>query len=99
MNQERMYSVVLAPVVSEKTSMQAELAGQHTFKVVPTATKLEVKNAIEKLFKVNVVSVRIANIKGKVKVRGQTIGRRPTTRKAIVRLAEGQDIDYMGLES
>ncbi len=99
MNEERMYNVLLAPVVSEKTSMQAELAGQHTFKVVPTATKLEVKNAIEKLFKVNVVSVRIANIKGKVKVRGQTIGRRPTTRKAIVRLAEGQDIDYMGLES
>jgi len=99
MNQERMYSVLLAPIVSEKTSMQAELAGQHTFKVEPTATKLEVKNAIEKLFKVDVVSVRVSNMKGKVKVRGQTIGRRPTVRKAIVRLAEGQDIDYMGLES
>jgi len=99
MNQERMYSVLLAPVVSEKTSMQAELAGQHTFKVEPTATKLEVKNAIEKLFKVDVVSVRVSNMKGKVKVRGQTIGRRPTVRKAIVRLAEGQDIDYMALES
>ena len=99
MNQERMYSVLLAPIVSEKTSMQAELAGQHTFKVEPTATKLEVKNAIEKLFKVDVVSVRVSNMKGKVKVRGQTIGRRPTVRKAIVRLAEGQDIDYMGLEN
>ena len=99
MNQERMYNVLLAPIVSEKTSMQAELAGQHTFKVEPTATKLEVKNAIEKLFKVDVVSVRVSNMKGKVKVRGQTIGRRPTVRKAIVRLAEGQDIDYMGLES
>lgn len=99
MNEERMYSVLLAPIVSEKTSMQAELSGQHTFKVVPTATKLEVKNAIEKLFKVDVVSVRVSNMKGKVKVRGQTIGRRPTIRKAIVRLAEGQDIDYMGLES
>ncbi len=99
MNEERMYNVLLAPVVSEKTSMQAELAGQHTFKVEPTATKLEVKNAIEKLFKVDVISVRIANIKGKVKVRGQTIGRRSTTRKAVVRLAEGQDIDYTGLES
>ena len=70
-----------------------------SFKVEPTATKLEVKNAIEKLFKVDVVSVRVSNMKGKVKVRGQTIGRRPTVRKAIVRLAEGQDIDYMGLES
>ncbi len=99
MNEERMYSVLLAPIVSEKTSLQAELSGQHTFRVVPTATKLEVKNAVEKLFKVQVVSVRMANIKGKMKARGATMGRRSTIRKAMVRLAEGQDIDYMGLES
>ncbi len=99
MNEERMYNVLLAPIVSEKSALQAELSGQHTFRVVPTATKLEVKNAVEKLFKVNVVSVRMANIKGKMKARGQTMGRRSTVRKAMVRLAEGQDIDYMGLES
>ena len=99
MNEERMYNVILAPMISEKSSLQAELNGQHTFRVAPTATKLEVRSAIEKLFKVNVISVRIANVKGKVKARGQSVGRRATTRKAIVRLAEGQDIDYMAIES
>jgi len=98
MNEERMYNVIVAPMISEKTATQAEMNGQHTFKVEPTATKLEVKKAVEKLFKVNVTAVRIANVKGKVKVRGQTIGRRPTIRKAVVSLAEGQDIDYVGLE-
>ena len=79
--------------------MQAETMGQHTFKVASDATKLEVKNAVEKLFKVNVLSVRMVNNKGKVKRQGVRIGRRSDTRKAIVRLEEGQDIDYMGLES
>lgn len=98
MNQERMYSVILAPHVSEKSAMQAEMIGQHTFKVAGDATKLEVKNAVEKLFKVNVTSVRMINNKGKVKRQGVRAGRRSDTRKAIVRLEEGQDIDYMGLE-
>ena len=98
MNQERMYSVILAPHVSEKSAMQAEMIGQHTFKVAADATKLEVKNAVEKLFKVNVTSVRMINNKGKVKRQGVRAGRRSDTRKAIVRLEEGQDIDYMGLE-
>lgn len=98
MNEERMYSVLVAPHVSEKAAFAAELSGQHTFKVVPDATKLEVKKAVEKIFNVNVVSVRIANVKGKVKRQGVRAGRRSDTRKAIVRLAEGQDIDYMGLE-
>ncbi|OED36288.1 50S ribosomal protein L23 [Chromatiales bacterium (ex Bugula neritina AB1)] len=98
MNEERIYSVILAPHVSEKSAMQAELSGQHTFKVVPDATKLEVKKAVEKLFKVTVVSVRMSNTKGKVKRQGARLGRRSDMRKAIVRLAEGQDIDYMGLE-
>lgn len=98
MNQERMYSVIVAPHVSEKSALQAETVGQHTFKVTPDATKLEVKNAIEKLFKVSVLSVRMINSKGKVKRQGARAGRRSDTRKAIVRLEEGQDIDYMGLE-
>lgn len=98
MNEERIYTVIVAPHVSEKSAMQAELSGQHTFKVTPDATKLEVKKAVEKLFKVDVVAVRISNTKGKVKRQGARIGRRADTRKATVRLAEGQDIDYMGLE-
>ena len=98
MNEERMYNVLVAPVVSEKTAMAAELYGRHTFKVAPDATKLEVKNAVEKIFDVNVVSVQISNSKGKVKRHGVRVGRRSETRKAVIRLAEGQDIDYMGLE-
>lgn len=98
MNEERMYNVLVAPMVSEKTAMAAELYGRHTFKVAPDATKLEVKKAVEKIFDVNVVSVQISNIKGKVKRHGARVGKRSDTRKAIVRLEEGQDIDYMGLE-
>ena len=98
MNEERMYNVLVAPHISEKAAMAAELSGQHTFKVAPDATKLEVKNAVEKIFGVTVVAVRIANSKGKVKRQGVRAGRRSDTRKAIVRLAEGQEIDYMGLE-
>lgn len=98
MNEERMYNVLVSPHISEKAAMAAEVSGQHTFKVVPDATKLEVKKAVEKIFDVSVVSVRIANVKGKVKRQGVRAGRRSDTRKAIVRLAEGQDIDYMGLE-
>ena len=98
MNQERMYNVIIAPHISEKSATQSEMMGQHTFKVAPDATKLEVKNAVEKLFKVNVISVRMINNKGKIKRQGVRPGRRSDTRKAIVRLEEGQDIDYMGLE-
>lgn len=98
MNEERMYNVIQAPMISEKTATAAELYGRHTFKVAPDATKLEVKNAVEKIFDVKVVSVQICNSKGKVKRQGVRIGRRSDTRKAVVRLAEGQDIDYMGLE-
>lgn len=98
MNEERMYNVLLAPHISEKSALQAELSGLHTFKVVPGATKPEVKKAVEKLFGVTVTSVRMVNSNGKIKRHGARLGKRADSRKAIVRLAEGQDIDYMGLE-
>jgi len=97
-NEQRLYQVLLAPHISEKTAMAAEMQGRHAFKVASGATKLEVKNAVEKLFKVNVKSVQIVNVKGKVKRFGSTVGKRNGWRKAIVRLAEGQDIDYMSIE-
>ena len=98
MNDERMYNVLLAPHISEKSATQAELSGHHTFRVAPDATKREVRGAVEKLFGVEVVSVRVLNSKGKTKRHGARMGRRSDTRKAIVRIAEGQDIDYVGLE-
>lgn len=67
MNQERIYKVLLGPHVSEKSAMSAEAGNQVVFRVLPSATKLEIKNAVEKLFKVDVVDVRTVNMKGKVK--------------------------------
>ena len=99
MNDQRLYSVILAPHVSEKTALAAEMEGRHTFRVANNASKLEVRKAIEKLFEVDVKSVQIVNVRGKTKRFGAAEGKRSDWKKAIVRLAEGQDIDFMGVES
>ena len=98
MNEQRLYQVLLAPHISEKTATAAEMEGRHTFKVSPTATKLEVRKAVEKLFDVSVRSVQIINVRGKTKRFGAGEGKRSDWKKAIVRLADGQDIDFMGIE-
>ena len=86
------YDVILSPVVTEKSTMGSE-HNQVTFRVPLTATKPEIKAAVEKLFKVQVKAVNTLRQQGKVKrFRGQ-IGKRPDTKKAIVSLAEGQSID------
>lgn len=97
MNDQRLYSVLLSPHVSEKTAMAAETADRHTFRVATTATKLEVRRAVEKLFDVKVRSVQIQNVPGKQKRFGQALGKRSDWKKAVVRLAEGQDLDFMSL--
>lgn len=98
MNDQRLYQVLLAPHVSEKTATAAEMEGRHTFRVVGDATKLEVRKAVEKIFDVNVRGVQIVNVPGKTKRFGSKEGKRSDWKKAIVRLAEGQDIDFMGIE-
>ena len=98
MNDQRLYQVLLAPHVSEKSAMAAEMQGRHTFKVVDDATKVEVRKAVEKLFDVKVKSVQIGNVRGKVKRFGASVGRRSGWKKATVRLAEGQDLDFMNIE-
>ncbi len=98
MNEQRMYQVLLAPHVSEKSATAAETEGRHTFKVAKSATKLEVRKAVETIFDVNVRSVQIVNVRGKSKRFGQVEGKRSDWKKAIVRLGEGQDIDFMGIE-
>lgn len=98
MNDQRLYQVLLAPHISEKTAMDAEMRGRHTFKVATDASKLEIRNAVEKLFKVDVRSVQVVNVNGKKKRFGQVDGKRSDWKKAIVKLAEGQDIDFVGLE-
>ena len=96
MNQERILQVLLAPHVSEKSTLAADAAGQHVFKVLPGATKIEIKQAVEQLFEVKVAQVRVMNVKGKTKRFGQRDGKRSDWRKAYVTLAEGQDIDFAG---
>jgi len=99
MNDQRLYQVLLAPHISEKTAMDAEMRGRHTFKVAGDATKLEIRKAVEKLFSVDVRSVHVVNVNGKTKRFGQVEGKRSDWKKAIVKLAEGQDIDYVELGS
>jgi len=94
MNQERMYQILLSPHVSEKGTLLADAQNQHVFKVLPTATKAEVKEAVENVFKVKVEKVRIMNVKGKTKRFGGRIGKRSDLRKAYVTLVTDNDIDF-----
>jgi len=96
MNQERMHQILLSPHVSEKGSLLADEQNQHVFKVLSTATKTEVKEAVEGMFKVKVEKVRILNIKGKAKRFGGRLGKRSDLRKAYVTLMSDNDIDFAG---
>lgn len=98
MNQERLYKIVLAPVISEKSTMASETSNQVVFKVVTTATKVEVRDAVEKMFDVKVDNVRVLNVKGKTKRTRFGLGRRNDWKKAYVRLAAGQEIDFATAE-
>ena len=98
MNEERVLKVLVAPHVSEKSTLAADKSGQHVFKVAADATKREIRKAVEQLFNVKVAAVRVLNIKGKKKRFGRLDGQRPTVRKAYVRLQAGHDIDFGGPE-
>lgn len=98
MNQERLYSVILGPHVSEKATLMAEKHNQVVFRIASDATKSEVRQAIEKLWDVKVQGVQVVNIKGKVKRTMRGLGKRASVRKAYVRLAEGQTIDFVEVE-
>ena len=94
MNSERLMKIILAPHVTEKAAVIAEQNRQIVFKVACDADKLEVKQAVEKLFEVKVTAVQMANIKGKRKRFGAVNGKRNNTKKAYVTLAEGHDINF-----
>ena len=93
-NPERLLQVLVAPQISEKATYIADKNEQVVFIVTPDATKPEVKAAVEMLFKVEVKSVQIANLKGKVKRTGRNVGRRSDIRKAFVCLKPGQEINF-----
>ena len=98
MNQERLMKVLLAPHVSEKSNRMAERYNQVVFKVARDATKPEIKDAVELLFKVKVKAVTVLNVKGKRKRFGMIHGRRSDWKKAYVALEAGHEIDFMAAE-
>ncbi len=94
LTQERLLQVILAPVISEKSTFVAEKNEQVVFRVVTDATKPEIKAAVELLFKVQVESVQVTNVKPKQKRTGRTTGWRKGWKKAYVALKPGQEIDF-----
>lgn len=96
MNEDRLYQILLSPLVSEKSTMVADRHRQFVFRVLENASKSEIKQAVELAFKVEVDSVQVANMRGKVKRFSRTPGVRTSWKKAYVRLKEGHDIDFSG---
>ncbi|ETO94205.1 50S ribosomal protein L23 [Legionella oakridgensis] len=94
MNPERLIMVLREPHTSEKATIMAERFKQFTFKVLRTATKGEVKQAVEQMFNVKVKSVSVINVKGKSKRFRQLNGKRSDWKKAFVSLQPGYDIDF-----
>lgn len=93
-NEHRLLSVLLGPVISEKATMVADKNEQVVFEVARDANKLEIKGAVEMLFKVEVESVQVVNQKGKAKRFGRFEGRRNHVKKAYVSLKPGQEINF-----
>ncbi len=94
MNQERLYKVILGPVVSEKSAIVTELSNQVVLKVLRDADKSEIRAAVEKMFDVKVENVRVLNVKGKTKRTRYGMGKRNDWKKAYVRLEQGHEIDF-----
>lgn len=97
-NETRLLQVILAPVISEKSTMLADKNEQVAFRVATDATKPEIKAAVELLFKVQVKDVKVANVKGKEKRFGRFIGRRDSWKKAYVCLQPGQELNFVAGE-
>lgn len=96
MNQERMLKVILSPHISEKASIGVEKRNEYVFEVASTATKPEVKDAVEQLFNTKVKSVRISNVRAKKKSFRGIEGSRKGWKKAYVTLLADQKLDIMG---
>ncbi|MDH5512926.1 MAG: 50S ribosomal protein L23 [Gammaproteobacteria bacterium] len=95
-NEEKLFQVIVAPHVSEKSTRLADKERQIVFEVRRDASKPVIKLAVEKMFNVQVESVTLTNVKGKRKQTGRMPGRRQDWKKAYVRLKPGQDINFVG---
>jgi large subunit ribosomal protein L23 len=96
MNEERMLKIILGPHMSEKAAIAADKRREYVFEVLSDATKPEVKIAVEQLFKTQVESVRILNVKSKPRRYGQVEGSSKKWKKAYVTLQKGQEISFAG---
>ncbi len=94
MRREQLMTVLLAPHVTEKTSLAMQNHNQYVFRVRREATKTDIKQAVELMFEVKVQGVQVANERGKMRRFGRIQGRTQDWKKAYVRLAQGQTIDY-----
>ena len=90
------YYVVKRPILTEESTILMNAKNQYVFRVDPRANKNQIRDAIEDMFKVKVVSVNTMNYDGKLMRRGRTFGRRPRWKKAVVTLQQGDKIDLMG---
>ncbi len=84
---------IISPVVSEKSYLLVQAHNQYTFRVLDTANKVEIRQAVEELFDVTVTDVRVVKVQPKPKRRGRSMGTRPGWKKAIVELVPGDSID------
>lgn len=91
-----LFQVLVAPRVTEKSTFCRSQGNQVVFKVALGANKMQIKAAVEKMFKVGVLAVQTAHVRGKKKRSGRTFGQRKNWKKAVVRLEEGQSIDFFG---
>jgi len=86
--------IIIKPMVTEKTTVAREMSNQYAFRVIAPATKRQIAEAVEEIFEVKVVKVRTIRMEGKLKRLGRNLGRRPSWKKAIVTLAEGDSVDF-----
>ena len=95
---EKLFMVIQEPYISEKSTIMADKFKQFTFKVLKSASKIEIKEAVENLFAVKVAYVSVLNVKGKIKQFRQKLGKRKDWKKAYVILHEGYDINFANIE-
>ena len=94
MSNQRTYNILLGAHISEKSTIVADESNQFVFKVAKDASRPEIKRAVEQIYGVNVDSVSVANVKGKVKRTMRGLAKRASWKKAYVRVAAGQEIDF-----
>ncbi len=93
MNENEARQLIISPVITEKGTVLQEKNNQYLFRVHPRANKIQIRSAIKKIFSVNVIEVRTITVHGKMRRIGRAEGRKPSWKKAIVTLQDGQTID------